>query len=1271
GGVERRAQGSAAGPAGIPTGHPLLGDRIRTAGDERVFEVRLGGDRPAYLAGHRVHGQAVVPATAYMEMALAAGADVFGSDEVALEDLLLREPLVLPESGERVVQVVVSAPSGGRASFRVASLDGGGKDERWRVHATGSVAWAAGADDVANAPDMDTLRAAGADPVPVSSFYDALTSRGIEYRDAFRCVAEFYRREGEAYGRAALSDVAGSGYRIHPALLDGCLQILGGVMPSEGTTYLPFGIDRFRSFRPMPDRVRVHAILTDGGSGSGTLRGDVRVYSEAGEPVAVVEGVSLRPAGRLAVTPPSEIEPWLYEVSWVPAPVGDGATGDAAGSWLILGNADGLGGRLAEALERRGGRCVVSAEPGGPDALRALVEEAFSPESPVRGVVHLFALDEPPAAVAVASDSIAGLAAAQERVTGSVVHLVQALVSAGRSAKLWLVTRGAQAVAAGEAPNPHAATLWGLARVIREEHPELGCVSIDLDPSGDSSESDRLLTELLAADGEEQVALRAGSRLAARLVRYGAGGAGSTRVPGLPEDGRPFELYTEKPGVLDGLRFRPVTRRSPGPGEVEIEVVAVGLNFRDVLNALGEYPGGPIPLGIECAGVVTAVGEGVEGYSVGDAVMAFAPGSFRSHVVAPVEWVIHKPVGLSFVEAATIPSAFGTAWYTLYRLAGLRAGERVLIHAAAGGVGMAAVQLAQRAGAEIFATAGSPAKRALLRSLGVQHVMNSRTLDFAEEVKRITGGRGVDVVLNSLADEFIPRSLEVLAEDGRFIEIGKRGIWDPARVAEVKPRATYHVVDLGAALEQEPELIQELLKGLAAAFAAGELEPLPVRTFPMQNAVDAFRFMAQARHVGKIVLTSPTRPLGAGLRPDATYLITGGLGGLGLRVARWMVDHGARHLVLVGRRAPTEAAEAAVRELESAGARVAVLRADVSRVEDVDRVLAEIDRGMPPLRGVIHAAGEMDEAVLLRQDWLRFRRVFAPKVDGGWILHSRTRERALDFFVLYSSAAAILGPGGLANHAAACSFLDALAHRRRAEGLPALSIDWGQWADVGVAAERGVADRLAARGIGAMTSAQGIAAFERVLGDADAAPQVVVLPIDWGRRLERGDAPRFFSLVATESQRADGGRIGPSDEGAGRVGLKERLRDMPPARRAGELREFVRRQAAKVLGLASADRIDPRQPLQELGLDSLMVVELRNLLGSGLEVSRPLPATLAFDHPTVEALTGYLLKELFPSAEREAGAGAVEKAADLAALSEEEAEALLLAELDALRGGKD
>ena len=668
------------------------------------------------------------------------------------------------------------------------------------------------------------------------------------------------------------------------------------------------------------------------------------------------------------------------------------------------------------------------------------------------------------------------------------------------------MTRGAQP-AGGIAPDADQAALWGFARTLALEHPELRPASIDLDPSPVTLGGADLLAAVLDADGEDQVALRAGARLVARLVVADAPDATAAR------DAAPVELALESRGTLDALTRRPMVRRAPGPGEVEIEVLATGLNFKDVLNALDMYPGDPGPLGSECAGVVAAVGAGVTDRRVGEAVVALAPGCFRSYVTCDAGLVVAKPTGTSFAEAAGMLIAHVTARFALDHVARLQAGERVLVHAAAGGVGLAAVGAAQRVGAEVFATAGNDRKRALLEALGVAHVYDSRSLDFADQILADTDGAGVDVVLNSLAGDFVRRSLDVLAPGGRFVEIGKRDHLGE----QLGDERSYHVVDWGAEARADPALIRSIMEGVTASAAEGSLLRLPLRTFPLADAQAAFRFMAQARHVGKVVIThrrTSGRPV-PDVRADGTYLVTGGLGGLGLLTARHLVELGARHLVLMGRRPPSAVAAEAVDALRADGVDVLVVEGDVARTDDVDRVLAAVAATDQPLRGVVHAAGALDNGAIGQLDWARFAGVLAAKVDGARHLDRATADAPLDAFVAYASVASVLGSPGQANHAAANAYLDALAHRRSGDGLASVSIDWGAWSEVGAAADLGVVEMAGAHGLGVITPDAGIAALDRLPGAA-VDPQPVFSPIDWPVLLRRyaGGPPPLLSGMA-------------------------------------------------------------------------------------------------------------------------------------------------------------
>jgi nucleoside-diphosphate-sugar epimerase/acyl carrier protein len=488
--------------------------------------------------------------------------------------------------------------------------------------------------------------------------------------------------------------------------------------------------------------------------------------------------------------------------------------------------------------------------------------------------------------------------------------------------------------------------------------------------------------------------------------------------------------------------------------------------------------------------------------------------------------------------------------------------------------------------------------------MGVPHVMDSRSLAFAEEVRAQTRGEGIDVVLNALTDEFIPKSLSLLRQGGRFLEIGKRGIWDPEQVRKVKPEIAYHVIYLGEVVEQQPALIQEMLRELSEAFEAGSLAPLPRTVFSIHDAASAFRYMAQAKHIGKVVLCQDADP--GKIVPDATYLITGGLGSLGLVVAQWLVERGARHLVLVGRRGPGAAAQAALAEWERLGVQVRVRQADVAQAEEVQALLESLG-AQPPLRGIIHAAGVLDDGVLRQQTWERFARVLAPKALGAWHLHRATEGRGLDFFVLFSSVAAVLGSAGQGNYAAANAYLDGLAWYRRRRGLPALSLNWGPWGEVGMAAQLAARDhsRRVAGGVRLIPPALGVQALEYAL--ARGATQWTVLPVDWPGFLGRfplGDEPPLFRRLAAGASR--GGAAPPPAAGS----LRHRLAEAPASEREGLLLAYVREQVTHVLGL------DPSHPpsdvtgLTELGMDSLMAVELRNRLEVGSEISLPLAAIL-------------------------------------------------------------
>jgi NADPH:quinone reductase-like Zn-dependent oxidoreductase/NADP-dependent 3-hydroxy acid dehydrogenase YdfG/acyl carrier protein len=1143
---------------------------------------------------------------------------------------------------------------GVRIFGRVADADG------WTLHATARVHVR-----VASQPDelppLDVVRGRCAVEVDGDAHDARMRRLGADFGPGFRVVRRLWRGTGEALAEVALppglANDAG-GYHLHPALLDGCLQPIVALVGGDDGVPVPVGIEALETFRrprgPVWSWMRVQ-------ERPGSVRADVLVRDGAGELVAALHGVTFRPARPAEATSVGATTAAHYEMTWRPAPR-PASVPASAGRWLLLADAGGVAEKLALALSASGHRVTVAPTPVDRPAVEALLAGAATPGSPWSGIVHLASLD---ATVAERADAETVRASAVG-VCASVLDLAQGLARAGITSRLWLVTRGAQATGRDEALSVVQAPLWGFGRVVALEHPELRPTLVDLDPSASADVVGALVAELGAADGEEQVALRGAERLVARLH------SGPRRDEAPPEAQTSLRLDIRERGVLDNLAWVPAPAAPVGAGRVRIQVRAVGLNFRDILNVLGMYPGDPGPLGNECVGEVVAVGAGVQGLAVGDRVMAVADGAFATTVVTDAALAVRVPASLETEAAATVPIAFLTARYALREIAALAPGQRVLIHAAAGGVGLAAVQIARQAGAEICATAGSPDKRALLASLGIGHVLDSRSLDFADEVLARTRGEGVDVVLNSLSGEFIPRSLAVLRRGGCFVEIGRRGIWSAADVAAVRPDARYHVLYLGDSFTREPMRIQSMLAAIAAELEAGSLTALPHRVYPATRAVDAFRFMAQARHVGKIVVTPPagtrsTLPV----RGDATYLVTGGLGALGLHTAEWLAAQGARSLVLMGRSGPSPEAGAAVDSLEARGVVVRIASGDVARAADVERVLAEARETLPPIRGIVHAAGVVEDAVLAHQTRAGLAAVMAPKVAGAWNLHRTMDGLDLDFVVFYSSIAAVLGSPGQANYAAANAFLDALAAYRRGQGQPAIAVQWGPWSGGGMAARLGERDRerWTAKGVGALVPREGLAMLGRLLASGSAAPaQAAIVPIDWARYA--GALPAAPALLA-DLRPALATAVAAGDRPQ-RPRLQQLLDEAPAARKRHLVLSHVLEQVAKVLQLPPSQAVDADRGLKDMGLDSLMAVELRNRLQASL--GRSLPTTLAFDQPTASAITEYLLRDLLgledaSAAGERAAADDHALADEVRALTDDEAASLLLDEL--ARGGRE
>ncbi|WP_236595058.1 type I polyketide synthase [Saccharothrix sp. 6-C] len=1036
--------------------HPLLTTVVDLPDGGAALTGKVSLSTHPWLADHAVRGSALLPGTAFLELAAHAAAKVGAP---AVRELVLETPLVLTQDAVRL-QVVVGPPDDSGA--RHVTVHSHADD--WVRHATGTLGDAPEPTWTTPWPPPD------GEPLDVTHLYDAFAALGYDYGPAFQGVTAAWRVGDEVHAEVEVP--AEEHFALHPALLDAALHPIALLNP-DGPAKLPFA---FSGVVLRPTDATVLRVRLSGGPDTYS----VTLADPDGTAVASVASLSVR---AFADAPDD-----LFQLKWSPVTGHDTAEN----------------------------RHHVSDHLG----------------------------DTPDAALAAAQEALAAIQDHQDR--------------------LVVVTRNAVAAVPGDAVDLAHATVWGLVRAAQAEHPGRFAL-VDADDSWDGALAD-----------ESELAVRRGTLLAPRLVRVDRALT--------PPDG-PWRLEDVGTGSIDDLALvpRPELTGPLASGQVRLALRAAGLNFRDVLIALDVYPGEAL-MGGEGAGVVLDVGPDVDRFRPGDRVFGLVPGAFGPIAVADHRVLAPMPDDWSFARAASVPVVFLTAWYGLVDLGRTGPGDRVLVHAGTGGVGMAAIQLARRLGAEVFATA-SPGKWDVLRGLGLDedHIASSRTLEFEQRFPR------VDVVLNSLADEFTDASLRLLAPGGRFVEMGKTDI----RADTGVDYTAFEIADAG------PQRLGDVLAEVLRHFADGVLAPLPIDVRGVRDAVDVFRHMSQAQHIGKIVLALPAVL-------DGTVLVTGGLGTLGRAIAAHLVaQHGVRRLVLVGRGGG---------EAPRLDADVRVVACDVS---DRDQV-ADLVASIPDLTAVVHAAGVLDDAVVTELTPQQVASVFAPKARAAWHLHELTRHLDLAAFVLFSSAAGVLGSPGQANYAAANAFLDALAVHRRALGLPAVSLAWGYWAEAsGMTGHLSDADRqrLTRAGVVPLATEHALALFDAALAADRAAVAPVALNLP---ALARTPVPpsALRGLVGRKPVKR------PVHRGA----LADRLRSLPTAEQAAAVLDVVTANTATVLGHASPDAIDTRQPFKDLGFDSLTAVELRNRLGTATGLR--LPATVTFDHPTPARLADYLRGEI-------------------------------------------
>jgi acyl transferase domain-containing protein/NADP-dependent 3-hydroxy acid dehydrogenase YdfG/acyl carrier protein len=1184
--------------------HPLLGGKLNSP--SLIWQQTVDLREQPYLLGHQVEGAVVYPGAAYLEMALAVAGMQGQSAPVTLENVEFKRAFFLDKDKPVTAETSFDAEQG---RVRISAADAAGQ---WSVYSEGVIAGIGRAAPARRLVREDIIRTFSLH-YDKAGFYRHCHQLGLTYQGDFQPVTQAWYADMESLVEIEIPEtLTTDAYWLHPVILDGAFQ---GLFPTIHSGYLPVKIGELHYYRK--PGTRLFCYLNTLHKDAFYIKGDLTLFDEHGEILVEVLGCELRSLQAQASTGKHSL---LYDFGWQAQALRP-ADAFESSQWIVVADSRGVAQKLTAELEKRG-QTVCLIETG--EALAQSAEHRFSaaltaPADIVaiagryaqtcKGVIYLRSLDADGCEMLSGEEML-------ERCRHSAItplYLAQALdqVSWKKQQSVYLVSQSVHRLGGDTAlPQPAQGALWGFGRVFASEHPEHRISLVDLDKSIDENLIAQLADQVLNTEYEQEIALRSHGRYVNRLRRLGEAELVVYTQSEIETAGdRPYQLVQQTRGAAVQWRLQALALPELADGDIELAVEYAGLCKQ--------------PIG-ECVGTIVRLGKDVKGFAAGERVMGFARQSVASVAQMPATLAVKVPAHLDAEQAATVPAAFLSAHYSLSYLAQLHAGETVLIHEAANPAGLAAIQLAQLKGARIFATAATAEKRDYLKRLGLEHVYNSTCFEFARQMGAVlqAEGRGIDVALNVLSGQFVDKTLTLMSPFGRFVELCQGDIKLSGSQWEIliERNISYHCLNSMDLVSRRAELSGRLLKEAAELLGKRQATPLPVASFAAASAIEAIAALDDATQIHKVVLafTAPRVMVMQGvntqvIRPNRSYLVTGGLGGLGLEILRWLTAQGAQSIVLIGRSQPSENAVKQIDAVRAQGVTVTTVQADVSEAADVTRVLGVIDQSLPPLAGVIHSAGVLEDGTISMQTAEKFAKVLSPKVKGAWNLHRLTAHLELDLFVCFSSIAAIVGWAGQSNYAAANTFMDTLMFYRRAQGKAALSVNWGPWGGSGMAANLDARDiqRMNDAGMAALTPEQGLASMTKLL--AHRVPQSGVFDLNWSLLIKQYPDPQQKTLLQNFIE---------ARTGSGEIDFVEQLKAAPTAERESLLEGKVSQLLAEVLGLESASGIDREVNVFEYGMNSLMSMDFKNRLQSALKFK--LPATLVSKYPTVAGMVAHI-----------------------------------------------
>ncbi len=1196
--------------------HPLLQRRLPLP--EMTWEGAMNHEVLPYLADHVIEGVNLLPGACMIELALALANET--GNALTLENVQFVGMLNLEKSP--TVQIEYDPQ---RHTFNLYSHPTENSDE-WTLHAQGKLL-AQGF-----APQTPPLQRETLDCPNIyarSEFYRRLEANGMQYGTHFQSVKSVASGDLEVLAEIEYPIDAPeiSQYFIHPSMLDAGFQSILALLfeSNNSNAYVPVGIQQFRYHHQPTTSVWCYGRVTQ--NHVDAIEADIIFFDDDGRILIEVLGIRFQ-AQHHNLSQSDAIAAMLYETDWQPLE-DEFLPLTPTGTWLIFGDEHDKSDQIAQKLTDHNihHRILTPAEfmPGQLDLdvdsanyieqLQALVPTDLA------GIIYCHGVD-------FDND-------AEDVDTFVLLHIIQAVyeLNITQLDRFVILTRGAYQISADEqVHNPGQHLMCGLGRVLANEQPDLGVLLLDLDPI--NFVIDAVMKPILHTLPDVQIGLRDGQYFGQRFD-YAAYQEAELKLA-TPDTA--FKLVVEQPGILDSLSFHEVERRAPAEDEIEVKIHASALNFKDIMKAMNLLPTtytentySKTYLGLESAGTVTRVGSGVTAYQVGDEVVAIEnEGGIRSYSTLSTQFVNHKPKNWDFEQSVVLIN-FVTAYYALCYVGRLEKGETVLIHSATGGVGLAAIQVANWIGATIFATAGTPEKHDFLREQGLEYISDSRSLQFVDDIAEWTHGRGVNVVLNTQSKEALKQSIHSLAPFGRFVDISKRDILEntPLDMAALDRNIMFSSIDIDTASLLNPELIIKMAREVLNLMEQNIFTPLPTVNFDAVEIVEAFKTMAQSQHIGKLTMNMThiqnvrVKPLSSShtlLKDDRTYLVTGGYSGLGLTTAQWLVESGAKHIVLVSRSgAKTLEAKEIIQSFIDQNVQVLMAQADISDRNAVAQLLAEIRADYPPLAGIFHSAMVLDDAPMVELNVARFANVLAPKAMGAWHLHELTQEDNLDIFMLYSSVSALIGGTFQGSYVSANAYLDGLAHYRRAQGLVATSVNWGMIGEVGVVARNSlIAQHLQQLGFQGITPDEIRYLLTYIV--TQNPTQIAPVNINWKRWAHtssvNSDNPLYSNLTQKFISEHD---ISQNHE------IKQLIQELEPDHQLEIIQEFLIKQIAKVTRLP-ASYLTPKIKLDQVGLDSLMALEINSLVKHG--TGEEFPTVLLLRAPSIEELAQVLHEKM-------------------------------------------